>query len=64
MKQYELDDWFFDLPACQQMDITGIFINEDAATDTDYERFDLAVTDWWDNLDYYDKLAIYKAETV
>lgn len=63
MKQYELDDWFFDLPACQQMDITGIFINEDEATDVDYELFDNAVGDWWYSLTYEEKRDIYKNET-
>ena len=63
MDEMKLDGWFFNLPACAQMDITGIFINEDTATDTDYVRFDLAVTDWWDELSYGEKLAIYKNET-
>lgn len=44
------------------MEITAIYINEDVATDADYERFDLAVSEWWDDLDYEDKLAIYKNE--
>lgn len=62
MKEIELDDWFFNLPACWQMDITAIYMNEDAASDADYERFDNAVTEWWDSQDYETKLAIYKNE--
>ena len=62
MTKVELDDWFFNLPASRQMDITAICINEDAATDADYEKFDLAVAEWWDDLDFEDKLAIYKNE--
>ena len=62
MKEIELDDWFFSLPVCWQMDITAICINEDFATDADYEEFDNAVAEWWDDLDYEDKLAIYKNE--
>ena len=63
MSELELDDWFFNLPAVSQMDITAIFINEDTATEGDYLRFDLAVSRWWDNLDLTQKLAIYKNET-
>lgn len=63
MSDIELDMWFFSLPACAQMDITGIYMNEDAATETDYVKFDLAITDWWDALDYNEKTAIYKNET-
>ena len=44
------------------MDITAIYINEDFATDADYEKFDRAVEEWWDDLDYEDQLAIYKNE--
>jgi hypothetical protein len=62
MKEVELDNWFFNLPVSWQMEITAIYINEDVATDADYERFDLAVSEWWDDLDYEDKLAIYKSE--
>lgn len=62
MTPRELDNWFFNLPVSWQMDITAIYINEDVATDADYERFDLAVSEWWDDLDYEDKLAIYKNE--
>ena len=62
MKEVELDNWFFNLPVSWQMEITAICINEDVATDADYERFDLAVSEWWDDLDYEDKLAIYKSE--
>lgn len=62
MKEIELDNWFFTLPVSWQMEITAIYINEDTATDADYERFDLAVAEWWDDLDYEDKLAIYKNE--
>ena len=63
MKKVELDDWFFSLPAAWQMDITAIYINEDVATDADYEKFDRAVEEWWNELDYDDKLAIYERET-
>lgn len=63
MTNIELDDWFFNIEASWQMDITGIFINEDTATDLTYERFDNAVADWWDSHDYDEKLAIYKNET-
>lgn len=63
MKEIELDDWFFNLPACWQMDITAIYMNEDVASDADYERFDNAVTEWWDDLSYEEKLYIYKNET-
>jgi hypothetical protein len=62
MTKAELDDWFFSLPVCWQMDITAIYINEDVATDVDYEKFDRAVEEWWDDLDYEDQLAIYKNE--
>lgn len=62
MTKVELDDWFFNLPVCWQMDIAAIYINEDVATDADYEKFDRAVEEWWDDLDYEDKLAIYKNE--
>lgn len=63
MEKIELDDWFFNLDACWQMDITGIYMNEDTATDADYERFDNAVADWWDDLSYEDQLSIYENET-
>lgn len=62
MTKVELDNWFFNLPAAQQMDITAIYINEDVATDADYDKFDRAVEEWWDDLDYEDQLAIYKNE--
>ena len=62
MTKAELDDWFFSLPAAWQMDITAIYINEDTATDADYDKVDRAVEEWWDNLDYEDQLAIYKNE--
>ena len=62
MNAIELDDWFFNLPACWQMDITGIYINEDLATDATYEKFDNAVADWWDDHSYEEKLYIYKTE--
>ena len=62
MREIELDDWFFSLPVGWQMDITAIYINEDLATDADYDKFDRAVEDWWDDLDYEDKLAIYENE--
>ena len=62
MKEIDLDNWFFSLPACQQMDITGIFFNEDTAIDATVEEFDNAVADWWDELDYEDKRRIYESE--
>ena len=62
MKEIDLDDWFFNLPACWQMGITAIYMNEDTATDADYERFDNAVADWWDSQDYETKLSIYENE--
>lgn len=58
MKELDLDNWFFNLPACAQSELTGITIDEDTATETDYVRFDLAVTDWWDNHDFQEKLQI------
>jgi hypothetical protein len=64
MKEIELDNWFFNLPACQQMDITGIRFNENTATDATYEKFDDAVTDWWDELDYEGKMLIYEMENL
>jgi hypothetical protein len=63
MKEIDIDNWFFNLPACVQSELTGIYFNEDTATETDYDRFDLAVTDWWDGHDYAEKLAIYERET-
>lgn len=63
MKEYELDNWFFDLPACLMKEITGIPFNEDNATDNDYEDFENAAAMWWDCLDYEDKLSIYEKET-
>lgn len=63
MKEIELDSWFFSLPACAQMDITGIYMDEDTATTSDYIRFDLAVADWWDKLFYEEKWYIYERET-
>ena len=62
MTKAELDDWFFNLPVGWQMEITAIYINEDVATDADYDKFDRAVEEWWDDLDYEDQLAIYKNE--
>jgi hypothetical protein len=58
MKEIDLDIWFFNLPACVQSELTGITIDEDTATETDYVRFDLAVTDWWDSHDFQEKLQI------
>ena len=63
MEEVLIDNWFFSLPACWQMDITGIYMDEDTATETDYILFDLEVTDWWDSHDYAEKLAIFKVET-
>lgn len=62
MKEVELDNWFFSLPACWQMDITAIYINEDFATDADYEKFDNAIAEWWDSLTHDEKVAIYENE--
>ena len=58
----EIDNWFFDLPAFWQSEITGIAIDEDNATDADYEDFDDAISDWWYNLDYTEKIRIYEEE--
>lgn len=67
MKEIELDIWFYDLPAAWQEEITGINLTDYSATDDpkdpDYEYFDNAVANWWDELDYADKLAIYERET-
>lgn len=63
MTSIKLDDWFFSLPACEQMEITGIHFNEDTAIDETYDAFDNAVADWWDSHDYDEKLSIYKKET-
>ncbi len=60
MKEIELDEWFFNLSACWQSEITGIMIDEDTATTYDFEVFDDAVAEWWDGLDYEDKLEIYQ----
>jgi hypothetical protein len=60
MEELDFDQWFFCLPACQQMDITGIYFNEDTAIDETYDAFDNAVADWWDELDYEDKRYIYE----
>jgi hypothetical protein len=62
LKETDLDNWFFSLPAAWQMDITAIYINEDVATDADYDKFDRAVTEWWDSLAYEDKTDIYQNE--
>ena len=64
MKEIDLDIWFFDLPACWQMVITAIYMDEDTATDADYERFDNTVADWWDSQDYETKLEIYEHESL
>lgn len=60
MKEMELDEWFFNLSACWQSEITGITIDEDTATTYDYEVFDDAVAEWWNSLDYEGKLEIYQ----
>jgi hypothetical protein len=60
MSETELDAWFFDLPACAQMILSGIYLDEDGATDADYERFDCRVTTWWDAFDYDEKLEVYE----
>ena len=59
MKEIDLDIWFFNLPACLQSEITGIVIDEDNATTYDYEVFDDAVAEWWDNLDFDRKMDVY-----
>lgn len=56
-----LNEWFFNLPASWQEEITGIHLPEDA-TDADYEKFDDAVADWWDELTNDEKVRIYKTE--
>ena len=58
MKEIDLDIWFYDLPACWQEEITGINLSHYG----DYEFFDNAVSEWWDCLDYNEKLAIYEKE--
>ena len=63
MEEILLDLWFFNLPACWQSKITGIFIDENEVTDADYEEFDGAVADWWDSHDYEEKLDVYIRET-
>lgn len=63
MKEIELDEWFFNLSACWQSEITGITIDEDTATTYDYEVFDDAVAEWWDELLYEEKRYIYERET-
>ena len=60
MCEIDLDSWFFDLPAVYESELSGIPIDEDNATDADYEAFDLAVTEWWDGLWYEEKLKIYE----
>lgn len=62
MSEIELDSWFFSLPACAQMDITGIYFNEDTAIDETYDAFDKAVADWWDDLFYFEKEYVYERE--
>ena len=67
MKEIELDIWFYDLPAAWQEEITGIKLTDYSATDDpkdpDYEYFDNAVADWWDELLYEEKRYIYERET-
>jgi hypothetical protein len=63
MKEIDIDNWFFNLPACVQSELTGIIIDEDTAIDETYDAFDNAVADWWDGHDYAEKLAIYERET-
>ena len=71
MKEIDLDIWFYDLPACWQEEITGIKLSHYGVTDENdgtyeadpyYEFFDNAVSEWWDCLDYNEKLAIYEKE--
>ena len=57
MNEIDLDIWFYDLPACQQMDIIGFHF----AT---YEKFHEIVNNWWDELDYENKLLIYEMENL
>ena len=64
MKEIELDEWFFNLPAYWQSEITGIAIDEDTATTYNYEMFDDAAAEWWDNLDYEEKQEIYNNEMI
>lgn len=58
MKEIDLDNWFFNLPACIQSELADIAIDEDTATETEYARFDSAVTDWWDSHNFQEKLQI------
>lgn len=62
MNEIELDNWFFNLPADWQSDITKVPIDMDTATDAVYEKFDSAMEDWWDSHTYEEKLAIYERE--
>ena len=66
MKEIDLDIWFYDLPAAWQEEITGIKLTDYSATDDpkdpDYEYFDNAVADWWDELFYEEKWYIYERE--
>ena len=71
MKELDLDNWFFSLPAGWQEEITGIKLSEYGITvdndgtyevDPYYEAFDNAVADWWDELDYEEKRYIYERE--
>ena len=57
MNEIDLNIWFYDLPACQQMDIIGFHF----AT---YEKFHEIVNNWWDELDYENKLLIYEMENL
>ena len=67
MREFDLDIWFYNLPAAWQEEITGISradynvdINE--TWDECYEFFDNAVAGWWDDQDYETKLKIYERE--
>ena len=72
MKETELDDWFFNLEAGWQEEITkilrkdyGITEETDGTEECDlfYEMYDSAVADWWDGLNYRVKALIYERET-
>ena len=61
LEEHVLDEWFSNLPACSQEEITGIKIPE-KPTNSDYENYDNSVMSWWDELCYDDKERIYEKE--
>ena len=74
MKEIDLDEWFFNLSAGWQEEISGIKLSDYWVTDENdgtyedddpyydyyYEAFDDAVAEWWYSLDYERKLEIYQ----